>query len=62
MDEAGERLVVKLDKAKSKKSKYNRTGLQLQEKLRCALKQVAGLQADQEKLCHALKQVTRFQA
>uniref|UniRef100_A0AAV1U537 Uncharacterized protein n=1 Tax=Peronospora matthiolae TaxID=2874970 RepID=A0AAV1U537_9STRA len=64
----GERLVAEcdklyhsLDKANSKKSKYKKTGLQLQEKLRRALKQVAGLQADQEKLCRALKQVSGLQ-
>ena len=69
MDEAGDRLVAEcdklsrsLDKAKHKKSKYKRAGLQLQGKLHRALKQVAGLQADQEELCRALKQVSGCQA
>ena len=53
MDEAGERLVAEcdelshsLDKAHRKKSKYQKAGLQLQEKLCRALKQVSGLRAE----------------
>uniref|UniRef100_A0AAV1U6X4 Uncharacterized protein n=1 Tax=Peronospora matthiolae TaxID=2874970 RepID=A0AAV1U6X4_9STRA len=68
MDEAGERLVAEcdklyhnMDKANSKKSKHKKTVLQLHEKLRRALKQVVGPQADQKKLCRALKQVSWLQ-
>uniref|UniRef100_A0AAV1V9T9 Uncharacterized protein n=1 Tax=Peronospora matthiolae TaxID=2874970 RepID=A0AAV1V9T9_9STRA len=69
MDEAGEWLVAEcdkllhiLDKANSKKSKYKKNGLQLQEELRRALTQVAGLQAEQEKPFRALKQVSGLEA
>ena len=53
MNEAGERLVAEcdniyrsLDKANYKKSKYKQIGLQLQEKLRRALKTIPKLQSD----------------
>uniref|UniRef100_A0AAV1UTC4 Uncharacterized protein n=1 Tax=Peronospora matthiolae TaxID=2874970 RepID=A0AAV1UTC4_9STRA len=69
MDKAEERLVSEcaklshsLDKANSKKSEYKKTDLQLQEKLRRALKQVSGLSADQAKVCRALKHVSGLQA